>query len=427
MTSGGEEEKTKHEEDDLHPNIDDLVSKLGFLFEDAAEAIEPEVAASYKKVARTLATQFRQDLKASVNFLHLENQITREEVVKGMKAATAEFKEGLEIQEERMKQQVQKLEAQYKELEERLSSTEGTSGRPRRLEGPKPSKPDNFDGNRAKGKAWLRTIRQYLELRPYEFTSDSVTIGWVLSFFKEGRADSFAQEAYDFREKNEDKWKWNSLTEFFVEFRKEFYEQESETVAFLKLEGTEYFQGKRTVSDYCDLFRNLVREAGLTDRRVIVSKFRRGLRKDVDDVVSRDIGLVLDDPDLWYTKAKDHELVAKFNKAYHESQNSSRGTYQYRTSTTSTTSTTPITSPAPSKPASEPTTPRSTTSTSKFSSRLNCWNCGKEGHTAWQCSEPKPEGRSSIKLSDLADEDVLALANIGLEVIEEESKAEEGF
>ena len=99
-----------------------------------------------------------------------------------------------------------------------------------------------------------------------------MTIGWILSF-KEGRANGFAQEAYDYRERHKDQWKWSSQTEFLAEFQEEFYEQESETVAFLKLEGTEYFQGKRTASDYCDAFTKLVREAGMVDQRMIVSKF----------------------------------------------------------------------------------------------------------------------------------------------------------
>jgi hypothetical protein len=61
-------------------------------------------------------------------------------------------------------------------------------------------------------------------------------------------------------------------------------------VAFLKLEGTEYFQGKRSASDYCDYFTKLVREAGMTDRRMIVSKFRCGLCGDVAEGILKDIG-----------------------------------------------------------------------------------------------------------------------------------------
>jgi hypothetical protein len=60
-----------------------------------------------------------------------------------------------------------------------------------------------------------------------------------------------------------------------------------------------------------------------------VSKFCQGLCHKVDDAISKDIGLVLDDPMLWYNKAKNHELIAKFTKAYHDSQTptSTQSTY----------------------------------------------------------------------------------------------------
>jgi hypothetical protein len=105
--------------------------------------------------------------------------------------------------------------------------------------------------------------------------------------------------------------------EFLTEFREEFYEQESKMVAFLRLEGMEYFQGKRSASDYCDSFMKLVHKTGMTDWRMIVSKFHCGLWRDMDKVILKDIGLVLNDPSLWYCKAKDFKLVVKFNKVYH--------------------------------------------------------------------------------------------------------------
>ena len=230
------------------------------------------------------------------------------------------FKEAQEAQTEKTWLEMEQLRLQLRGLEEQLQQRSEAPSR--RSEGPKPLKPDNYNRDCMKGKEWLRTIRQYMDLCPHKFSSDMITIGWILSFFKEGRANGFAQEAYNYKERHEEQWKWNSLAEFLTEFREEFYEQESETVAFLKLEGTEYFQGKRSASDYCDSFTKLVCEAGMTDRRIIVSKFCQGLRRDVDEAISKDIGLVLDDPSLWYRKAKDYKLVVKFNKAYHKAHTS---------------------------------------------------------------------------------------------------------
>jgi hypothetical protein len=163
-------------------------------------------------------------------------------------------------------------------------------------------------------------------------------------------------------------------------FREEFYEQESETVAFLKLEGTEYFQGKRSASDYCDHFMKLVCEAGMTDRRMIVSKFRRGLRGDVAEDVSKDISLILDDPNLWYHKAKDFELVAKFNRAYHDTH-----TVDHRSTNFSTPAN--FAALAPSSDTSSITT------------------------------------TTEVHMTDMPEEDVSALAKIGLEVVGEEQES----
>jgi len=43
------------------------------------------------------------------------------------------------------------------------------------------------------------------------------------------------------------------------------------------LEGTSYHQGGRTVDDYLDNFQVLVSDAGYTDPRTLVVKFRQGL------------------------------------------------------------------------------------------------------------------------------------------------------
>ena len=49
-----------------------------------------------------------------------------------------------------------------------------------------------------------------------------------------------------------------------------------------------------------------------------MSKFRRGLRRDIEEAVAEKVGLVLDDPERWYSQAKEIELVGKFSKAYHD-------------------------------------------------------------------------------------------------------------
>jgi hypothetical protein len=249
---------------------------------------------------------------------------------------------------------------------------------------------------------------------------------WVDPLLLQGRQGEWLRTGgLDYKERHEVQWKWSSLTEFLTEFREEFYEQESETVAFLKLEGTEYFQCKRSASNYCDGFTKLVHSVGMTDRRTIVSKFCRGLRKDVDEAISKDIGLVLDNPSLWYHKAKDYELVAKFNKAYHDAHTPNhRGIYPFRAPANFTASAPASgTPPTTTKPALNPEPAKVEGPRTRFSLQLNCWNCGEEGHPAWQCTKPKDETKTKVRVTDMLEEDILALARIGLEVIEEEQES----
>ena len=47
-----------------------------------------------------------------------------------------------------------------------------------------------------------------------------------------------------------------------------------ESTAINVLETTAYFQGKWTVDDYLDQFRNLIYNSGYTDPKTVVVKFR---------------------------------------------------------------------------------------------------------------------------------------------------------
>jgi len=65
--------------------------------------------------------------------------------------------------------------------------------------------------------------------------------------------------------------------DFEEEFRKDFMPLDSESAAINVLETTAYFQGKRTVDNYLDQFRDLIYDSGYTDPKTVVVKFRRGL------------------------------------------------------------------------------------------------------------------------------------------------------
>ena len=66
-----------------------------------------------------------------------------------------------------------------------------------------------------------------------------------------------------------------------------------------------YFQGRRSVDDYLDNFRDLISESGYSDPKTIVVKFRRGLSPAIADTVATMAAGRPDDldPEAWYEAA----------------------------------------------------------------------------------------------------------------------------
>jgi len=68
--------------------------------------------------------------------------------------------------------------------------------------------------------------------------------------------------------------------DFEEEFQKDFLLLDAEAAAVNTLETSTYFQGKRSVNDYLDAFKDLkdlIEDLGYTDPKTIVIKFCRGL------------------------------------------------------------------------------------------------------------------------------------------------------
>ena len=74
--------------------------------------------------------------------------------------------------------------------------------------------------------------------------------------------------------------------DFEDKFRKDFWPLDTEAAAINVLETTTYFQGKRSVDDYLDQFRNLIYDSGYTDPKTVVVKFRRGLDRRISTALA---------------------------------------------------------------------------------------------------------------------------------------------
>jgi Retrotransposon gag protein/Zinc knuckle len=182
----------------------------------------------------------------------------------------------------------------------------------------KPSTPDDFDGDRTKGRAFLSSCELYQKLAPNLFPDEITMVHWVLSFMKKGRASLFAQRVL--RQQMERKMVlYPTWDEFRTVFISEFCPKNETQMALAKLETSGYFQGKRSVDDYIDDFRELIDQAGYKEGLPIVVKFRRGLNREIQDQIAQ---LVIgrppdDEPEQWYLAAVAAEENRTANTLFH--------------------------------------------------------------------------------------------------------------
>ena len=139
----------------------------------------------------------------------------------------------------------------------------------------KPSPPPNFDGDHHKGRGFLNACQAYFRLRPDNFPDEQTKIQWAMTYMNQGRAQKWANRVYHWEAipTNAGSSHFVDWDDFRSRFRAEFFPLHSDAVATNKLEGTTYFQGRRSVDDYLDDFRDLISESGYSDLKTIVVKF----------------------------------------------------------------------------------------------------------------------------------------------------------
>ena len=84
------------------------------------------------------------------------------------------------------------------------------------------------------------------------------------------------------------------------------------------LAGTSYHQGGQTVDEYLDSFQTLVSDAGYTDPRTLVVKFRQGLKLGIQNQIAtmpyrRPTNT---NPDAWYRVARKIDQVHLANEIF---------------------------------------------------------------------------------------------------------------
>lgn len=292
----------------------------------------------------------------------------------------------------------------------------------------KPAPPNDFDGTRSKGRAFLTSCDLYVNLVPHQFADDEKAILWAISYMKTGRAALFAQRVVRYRVKYNSP-KFDNWEQFRTAFIAEFCPKNETALALAKLETEKYYQGKRSVDEYVDDFKELIEQAGYDQGRPVVVKFRRGLDKDIQDTIANiPLGRPSDDdPQAWYDAAIQADENRAANDLFHSGPKSSRtpktiGNVFAPTSRANPTSwsTHPTTFATPKTPAPQNPVPMDIDATRKKQDTPDtCRRCGKAGHWARDC-----ERRFDIRYM-AAEEKEEWLQNLALDADKEEIEKKE--
>ena len=165
--------------------------------------------------------------------------------------------------------------------------------------------PPMFDGDRLTGQEFYNDCRYYIRSHPEAFEDDSARIRFVMSHMVAGRADRWAN-----RELGVDRngtLRFASWLDFADEFRNFFMHPGVQEHASDVLETDHYFQRNQTVSDYLEYFQDLIDDAGCSDLRYIVTKFRRGLNREISATLAMLPNPPITNPEAWFSLALEVE------------------------------------------------------------------------------------------------------------------------
>src|SRR6202795_4240006 len=181
---------------------------------------------------------------------------------------------------------------------------------------PKVATPETFDGDRLKGRAFLTSCQLYFTLRRSEFRDNEEKIRWILSYMKSGCAAVFAQRLL--RTKTElGTFPFPSLRAFLKHFDEEFCPENERAVALTTLVSGGYYQGRKSVNEYIDNFKELINLARASDAAVNVMTFRKGLDPTIEkDIAVSQYPIPLAALQAWYERSRRYDMSRRTHDAF---------------------------------------------------------------------------------------------------------------
>lgn len=152
------------------------------------------------------------------------------------------------------------------------------------------AKPDTYDGNKAKYKAWWRSVNLYLNDPFNGIIDEGHKINTVISLIRGPDVDTWVENYYDDNyDEGTGKWKstWAAL---IAELQQRFVDANAEKLAQMKLENLQ--QGKDTAEDFFQQFEGLIKKAGYDKKHTyLITLLERNVHASIIDTIYRGTAL----------------------------------------------------------------------------------------------------------------------------------------
>ena len=275
----------------------------------------------------------------------------------------------------------------------------------------------DFNGECHNGCTFLNSCSLYIHLVLEQFHDEQEKILWALTFFKGGRTAKWSENVFR-QEVNTGIFPIQTWGDFEQQFRLHFFPVNVEADVINTLEGTSYHQGNWMVDNYLDSFQALVSDAGYTDPRTLVVKFRQGLRLGIQNqIATMPYRRPADtDPNAWYRAVWRIDQACLTNEAFQfVSHSASLRTVSARPPPLPV-ARLPLAPPPPVTPKPLPTTlsmgvPMDIDATRKTRSLSlqGCYRCGDANHVVRDCSHCMDVHQLTTEQREELIEDLLAL------------------
>jgi len=178
---------------------------------------------------------------------------------------------------------------------------------------------------------------------------------------------------------------WSSFRDKFVE---EFCPKNEAQMALARLETSAYYQNQRSVDEYVDEFKDLIDRAGYSEGLAIVTKFRCGLQRDIQDLITQLlIGCPEDNErEEWYTAAIRIAENCTTNATFHGGAKTSTPNSWFKSASIPASDFRPPVQPAQTPKVVQNPIPMDNDATKRKGTTLTiCYRCGEPGHIKPQC------------------------------------------